>query len=96
MLKRRLCSRGTGIGLLHKMISESQSKGIAKEAKEILDKFAKSLDRVKLKGKAKVNGVGGYRKEIGGKVANEKFRKGMFENAPLVEGECIVAEKKSW
>lgn len=78
------------------MISESESKGIAKEAKEILDKFASALERVKLKGKAEAKEAGGYRKEIGGKVASERFRKGMFENAPAVEGECIVAEKKSW
>lgn len=77
-------------------MDEKQKEIIKKEAKEILDKFASALDRVKLKEKAGGKEIGGYRKEKEGLQCDSGFREKMFENAPNKEGDCIVAEKKSW
>ena len=78
------------------MVSEAKKKEIQKEAKEILDRFASSLKSVKFKEKALKKEVGGFRKEVGGEKCDPDFRKAMFENAPNVDGDCIVAEKKKW
>lgn len=69
---------------------------IEKEARDILDKFGKSLEGIKLKNKQKKEGLSGFRKEGSGKKADEDFRKRMFLNAPKKEGDFIIAEKKKW
>ena len=78
------------------MISESEKEEIKKEAKEILDKFANSLEKVKVKKTEKKEKIGGFREEGKGEEADEDFRKRMFENAPRKEGDFILAEKKKW
>jgi len=78
------------------MVSEAKKTEIAKEAKQILDKFSKALKSVKIKEKELKSKAGGYRKEGSGEVCDSDFRKRMFENAPKTEGDCIVAEKKKW
>ena len=78
------------------MVTEAKKKAIQKEAKEILDKFASALEKVKFKEKKLKKGTGGYRKEGEGKKCDISFREAMFENAPKTEGDCIVAEKKKW
>lgn len=76
-------------------ISEKREK-IKKEAQEILKKFAKSLEKVKLKGKEEKKEVGGFREEGEGKRGDEDFRSRVFQNAPNKDGDHIVAEKKKW
>jgi len=78
------------------MINEAKREEIRKEAKEILGKFAASLEKVKFKEKATKKEVGGFRKEGQGMKGSEDFRKRMFDNAPNKDEECIIAEKKEW
>ena len=69
---------------------------IGKQAKDILDNFSKALDKVKTGKKEIKKSVGGFRDEEEGKAGDSDFRERMFANAPMTEGDCIVAEKKSW
>ena len=78
------------------MLSDSDKEKIRKEAREILDEFGKSLKGVKLQGEEFKKEVGGYREESHGVEGDEKFREGLFRNAPEKEGDCLVAEKKKW
>ena len=78
------------------MINEAKREDIRKEAKQILEKFAKSLEKVKLKEKKEKKEVGGFREEGSGFKGSEDFRKRMFDNAPNKDEECIIAEKKEW
>jgi hypothetical protein len=78
---------------------------IEKEAWEVLVKFSKALEKVKVS-ERKVEGEGsGVRKEKEGNGKNvgnirdskeSDFRKRMFANAPEKDGDCIVAEKGKW
>ena len=77
-------------------ISEQKKEQIKKEAKEILDKFAHSLEKVKIKGKELKAEVGGFRDEGQGEEGDKDFRKRMFENAPNKDNDTIIAEKKKW
>jgi len=78
------------------MITDTKKEGIQKRAKKILDDFAKALEKVKVKEKRLKRDVGGFRKEESGKEGDSSFREIMFTNAPEIEGDCIVAEKKKW
>lgn len=70
---------------------------IKKEAKEIMDKFAKSLDSIKEKVKDSfVEREKDRREEKEGKFADRDFREIMFENAPSKSGDFICGEKKKW
>jgi len=77
-------------------MEEKEVEKIRKEAKQILDKFGKTLESVKFKEKQKGKEVGGFRQERFGKKGDEEFRKRMFENAPNNNVDCIVVEKKKW
>lgn len=72
-----------------------REKEIAREAKEILDKFAKALEKVETK-ESFVEREESFRKEQEGSLPNEEFRKIFFENAPEVTNDCIQAEKGKW
>ncbi len=78
------------------MIDEKKREEIKKEAKRILDKFSKSLEKVKFKEKKLKKKSGGYREEGEGDNVNEDFRKRMFENAPEKKNDYVIAEKKKW
>ena len=69
---------------------------IRAEARRILDKFGKSLSKVKLKEKDLKVKEGGFRGEESGNECDEEFRSKMFANAPEREDNHIVAEKKKW
>ena len=69
---------------------------IRAEARRILDKFGKSLSRVKLREKDLKIKEGGFREEGSGSECDSEFRRKMFSNAPEKEGDHIVAEKKKW
>ena len=83
---------------------EQNREEIRNEAREILEKFAKTLDRVKglkikdTNGKDFSGELSGVRVEGKGEICGEDgdFRKRMFENAPKKNGDCIVAEQASW
>ncbi len=77
-------------------MDDKKREEIKKEAKKILDNFAKALDKVSVKKKALKKGVGGFREEGQGKGADEDFRERVFENAPNKDGDYIIAEKKKW
>lgn len=77
-------------------MDEAKKEQIKSEAKEILKKFSKALEGVKIKEKEGKKGVGGFRGEGQGTRGNEDFRKRMFENAPNKDDDCIIAEKKEW
>ena len=70
---------------------------IAKEAKQILDNFAKELDKIKIQPKKSSKKVGGFREEQPIQSSEDKdFKKRMFANAPNKEENFILAEKKKW
>ena len=70
---------------------------IKTEAKQLLDKFAKSLEKVKISPKKSEQKTGGFREENSEpEPSNEEFKKRTFSNAPETEGDFIVAEKKKW
>ncbi len=77
-------------------ISEIERDKIKKEAKQILDRFGKSLEKVKLKKKEEKKVLGGFRMEGEGVKSDEEFRKRMFENASSKNEDFIIAEKKKW
>jgi len=70
---------------------------IQKQAKEILDKFSKELDKVKEQvGETFVEREEDRREEGEGKEGDSYFRETMLKNAPSKEGDFIVAEKGKW
>ncbi|HLC54003.1 MAG TPA: hypothetical protein VJK07_00045 [Candidatus Nanoarchaeia archaeon] len=78
------------------MVTESQKEAIRKEAREILESFAKTLEKAKVPAKKEDVGGEGVRKEGNGMKCDDDFRKRMFENAPRKDKDCIIAEKGAW
>ncbi len=78
--------------------SMNEKEEIRKEAKQILDKFAKALEKVEKEGKeAKEAGKeSGMREEREGEEPDSDFREIMFENAPRKSKDFILAEKGDW
>lgn len=68
-------------------------ESVKKQAKEILSKFAKTLEGIKTE-EARVERQEDRRNEGGEKA--EIDRNVFFENAPKKKGECIEAEKGGW
>ena len=77
-------------------MDESKREEIRKQAKGILDSFAHSLEKVKIKGKELKREVGGFREEGNGEEGDKDFRERMFKNAPEKNKDFIIAEKKKW
>jgi hypothetical protein len=75
-----------------------RSLAIQKEAKQILDKFAKALEKIKDVPDSFVEREEDRReeKEGGGKEPDSDFRKIFFENAPATKKDSIQAEKGGW
>jgi len=78
------------------MISLKEKTKIEKEAKEVLDKFAKALAKVKTSVSIEKSTDQGYRKEGNGAKPDPDFRKLFFANAPKIKGDNIISEKKKW
>lgn len=78
-------------------LEREKEERIRKEARIILDKFAKALEKVETK-ESSVEREESYRKERGdgGDEPDESFRQIFFQNAPEVNNECIQAEKGKW
>ena len=77
-------------------MDEKEQDKIREEAKELLKKFAKSLEKVDIKESEVSKEQGGMRKEGEGEETDADFKKRVFDNAPETEGDFIVAEKKKW
>ena len=88
------------------MLSESEKDRVREEARGILDKFGKVLEKVDSGGEIiekkleEGKRVDGYREERGeGKEVKKRdngFKKRLLANAPNADGDCIVAEKANW
>jgi Asp-tRNA(Asn)/Glu-tRNA(Gln) amidotransferase C subunit len=79
------------------MVSESEKESIRLEARGILDKFAKTLDKVKAPRQVNVRSHDlGTRLEKGSSNPDADFRKRMFANATHKDEDCIIAEKAHW
>jgi len=80
-------------------LTEKDREEVKKEAKEILDKFAKALEKVEREGKEakeETSDESGMREGGEGWQPNSKFREIMFENAPKKSKDFILAEKGEW
>ena len=76
-----------------------ESNKIEKEAKQILDKFAKALEKVEAEHDLNfyVDREEFERVEkIEEKKIEEGFKKRLLENAPANDGDFIIAEKGAW
>jgi len=69
---------------------------IKKQAKRIMDSFARALDKVKVE-ETRVERDEDRRQEGDGCVeADSDFKKIMFKNAPKTKDDCIEAERGEW
>ncbi len=75
--------------------NEKEEK-IKREAKLILGKFAKALEKIEKVPDSYVERDEDRRKEGSGKESDSDFRRRFFENAPAVKKECIEAERGKW
>lgn len=80
--------------LWHK-VSDKEKEEIKKQAKSLMDDFARKLEKIQVKESHFENGEGMRDESSPWKTDNE-FRDTMFSNAPLVEENSIVAEKGEW
>lgn len=78
------------------MVTDTQKEAILKEARGILDSFAKELAYVKTSHLSRKTNHSGMRTEGKGMRCEEDFRARMFENAPKTGNDCIIAEKATW
>ena len=78
-------------------VSEKEKEEIKKQAKQIMDSFAKKLEPIagKIKDEPLIEREEGERQEGTGKPA-EIDKEIMFENSPEKNDDFIIAEKKSW
>jgi len=77
-----------------------------KQAKEILDKFAKALEKVKITGSSSKNSEGykdfyiereEFEREEGkAEKPDESFKSDFLENAPRKDKDFVIAEKGGW
>ena len=78
---------------------EVKEEEIRKEAKLILDKFAKELEKIKEIPESFVEREEDRREEKAseeGKKPDDDFRKIFFENAPATKKSCVLAERGKW
>lgn len=78
-------------------VSEEESEKIKKQAKSIMDSFAKKLEKIDVKmAEPTIERDICEREEGEGTCCDEDFRQRIFENAPEKKGDFIVAEKGAW
>ena len=98
MINNKVNSKGRENGLgqftWHK-VSEEEKEEIKRDAKKLLDDFSKKLEKIKTK-EGHFSKDSGMRIEGSGWKTNEDFKDTMFDNAPLVEDDLILAEKGGW
>lgn len=76
-------------------VSDLEKEEIRKNAKRIMDEFASKLEKIKVEEDFLESGEG-LRDEGEPWKTLEDFREIIFDNAPLVEDNCVVAEKGGW
>lgn len=76
-------------------ITEKEQQEIKDSAKKLLDEFSSKLTKVSIKEKAKNKEIN-LRQEGKSWKTNQEFQELMFENAPYVENNLIIAEKGHW
>ena len=83
--------------LERKKLLEKEEK-IKREAKLILDKFAKALEKIKTEESFVEREEDRRKVGDGNREENpdSEFRKIFFENAPSIKKECIEAERGKW
>jgi len=82
---------------LWRKVSEKEAEAIKKEAKLILDKFSKSLEKVEKEIK-EAKGVQRERqsREETKAYSEKEFKKLFLKNAPITEDDFVIAEKGAW
>ncbi len=82
---------------LWRKVGKAEQKKIKKEAKRLMDNFAKALAKVE---KKKISFSFVQRKKQTRKeseaASDSEFRKAFFDNVPNKEGNCVKAEKGKW
>lgn len=78
------------------MISDKEKEDVRREARGILEKFGKALEKVQVKESGKKKGSRGYRDEKEGSDEDIDFRDRLFKNAPARSDDFLVAEKADW
>lgn len=76
-------------------ITEQEKEQIQKQAKSILDNFAKALERVKVSSSV-VERENDRRQELDGTIPDREFREIMMKNALKTKDDCIEAERGAW
>lgn len=79
-------------------VSDKERVAIQVQVNQILEKFSKSLEGVKI---MKTNDKSllkdsGFRQEHQGKATDLHFKEIMFKNAPKHNSVSLIAEKKEW
>jgi len=82
--------------LLFHEVSEKEKEEIKKEAKQIMDGFAKKLSKIDAKMTDSVIERDECERKEGNGKCSEMDKEIMFENSPEKRGDFIVAEKGEW
>lgn len=77
------------------LIDEEEKEKIARETREIIERFSSALINVQTE---ESETVGGFdrREEGEGEEMDKSFREFMFNNANTKNKDFIIAERKSW
>jgi len=76
-------------------VSEKEKEEIRLESKKLLNSFASKLEQIKAP-EGHFSKGSGYREEGTGWDSDPDFKELMFDNAPFVDEDSIVAEKGAW
>lgn len=76
-------------------VSEQEKEEIKTNAKKLLDEFSSKLTKISIKEEKKEVGEN-LRPEGKGWETNQDFKEFMFDNAPEVDDNLIIAEKGGW
>lgn len=80
---------------LWRQVSPEEREQIRKDSKQLLDEFAKKLEKIQTK-EHHIENTSGSREEGIGWQTDPEFRETTFANAPLTEKNFLVAEKGGW
>lgn len=80
---------------LWRQVSPEEREQIRKDSKQLLDEFAKKLEKIQTK-EHHIENASGSREEGTGWQTDPEFRETTFANAPFTEQNFIVAEKGGW
>lgn len=80
---------------LFKQVSENEREAIKKQARSIIESFAKELEKITIKEKL-VERAEDRREEKEEKEESSNFKKIMIANSEKNDGDCIIAEKGKW